>query len=439
MTDPAETLVTYTDSHLEDSLLQRIARFTGLQGRLVLPAVPDRVDQYTQSFVALFGDMGVRFSEDEVDHLRAALRSEIDAASTETWESHIDVTYTVPAPGFAVDYTVASAGVVDRAFDGSITFPATPSLVDHHVQGCLEVFAHLNVRFSEDEIEHLRAVIREQTDTAFRESSRSHTIVRYSAPPTGLPLSYTVEGHARSIEDAYETWTSDPTRQPSLFGTHPDARIRDLAAEFGEPAEFPILDIGAGIGRNSLALARQGHPVDAVEMTQSFAGKLHDEAHQSGLENLRVIPTDMSAAEEYMYEQYSMVFLSEVVSDFRTVDQVREVFELATRRLAPGGLLAFNTFLPKNGEVVSDAAREYGQHCYTSIFTRDELATAAAGLPLDLISDESVYDYEKANLPDEAWPPTTWYERWTSGQDVFDVDRREDSPMDMRWLVYRKH
>jgi SAM-dependent methyltransferase len=397
------------------------------------------VDQYAQSFIDMFGDMGVRFSDDEVAHLHEALRSEIGAAFTGSPESHVAVAYTVPAPGFTVNYTVAPAGVVDRAFDGSITVPAAPSLVNHYAQDCLEVFAHLGVQFSDDQVEHLYAALRDQTDTAFRESSRSHIIVRYSAPPAGRSISYTVEGHARSIEDAYETWTSDPTRQPSLFGTHPDARIRDLAAEFGDPADFPVLDIGAGVGRNSLALARQGHPVDAVEMTQSFAGKLHDEAQQSGLENLRVIPTDMSAAEEYMYEQYSMVFLSEVVSDFRTVDQVREVFELAARRLAPGGLLAFNIFLPKHGEVVSDAAREYGQHCYASIFTRDELAAAAAGLPLDLISDESVYDYEKTNLPAEEWPPTVWYERWTSGQDVFDVDRREDSPMDMRWLVYRKH
>jgi len=29
------------------------------------------------------------------------------------------------------------------------------------------------------------------------------------------------------------------------------------------------------------------------------------------------------------------------------------------------------------------------------VFTRDEMATAVAGLPLTLLADDSVYDYEK--------------------------------------------
>ena len=67
----------------------------------------------------------------------------------------------------------------------------------------------------------------------------------------------------------------------------------------------------------------------------------------------------------------------------------------------------------------------------------DEIAAAAAGLPLELESDDSVYDYEKAHLPATAWPPTSWYAGWVSGQDVFDVPR-EASPIELRWLGYRK-
>ena len=74
---------------------------------------------------------------------------------------------------------------------------------------------------------------------------------------------------------------------------------------------------------------------------------------------------------------------------------------------------------------------------YTSIFTRDEMSTAAAELPLELVADDSVYEYEKAHLPDGAWPPTGWYAEWVSGLDVFDVER-EQCPIEMRWLVYQK-
>jgi hypothetical protein len=71
------------------------------------------------------------------------------------------------------------------------------------------------------------------------------------------------------------------------------------------------------------------------------------------------------------------------------------------------------------------------------IFTRDELTSAASQLPLDLVSDDSAYEYEKTHLPDGAWPPTDWYDGWASGLDVFDLDR-EESPIELRWLVYQK-
>jgi hypothetical protein len=65
------------------------------------------------------------------------------------------------------------------------------------------------------------------------------------------------------------------------------------------------------------------------------------------------------------------------------------------------------------------------------------MTDALAGFPLTLVSDESVYDYEKEHLPAESWPPTSWYADWVSGQDVFDVPRSE-RPIEMRWLVYEK-
>ena len=83
------------------------------------------------------------------------------------------------------------------------------------------------------------------------------------------------------------------------------------------------------------------------------------------------------------------------------------------------------------------AAREFGQQAYTSIFTWDEMSTAAAGLPLRLVADDSVYDYEQEHLPPGAWPPTSWYANWVSGLDVFNIER-EKCPIEMRWLVYQK-
>jgi hypothetical protein len=91
---------------------------------------------------------------------------------------------------------------------------------------------------------------------------------------------------------------------------------------------------------------------------------------------------------------YQLIVLSEVVSDFRTTQQLRGVFELAARYLAPGGRVVFNAFLARPAYTPDNAARELGQQLYNSIFTQPEMSTAAAELTLELVADVSVYEYE---------------------------------------------
>jgi hypothetical protein len=97
----------------------------------------------------------------------------------------------------------------------------------------------------------------------------------------------------------------------------------------------------------------------------------------------------------------------------------------------------FGACLAKPDYTPDDAALALGQDCYTTIFTSEELSAAASGLPLHLLSDDSVYEYEKSHLPEGAWPPTSWYADWVSGRDVFDLPR-EECPFEMRWLVFQK-
>ena len=195
----------------------------------------------------------------------------------------------------------------------------------------------------------------------------------------------------------YDHWVA--TRQPPLFGTEPDARVWALAGEAADPRSYRVLDVGAGTGRNALALARRGHPVDAVEMAPHV--RRHDpRAGPTELLDVHVIERDVFAATDELRSDYRLIVLSEVVPDFRTAQQLRGVFELAAHCLAPGGRLVFNVFLAHQGYIPDDAARELGQQSYSMIFTRDEMASAAELLPLELVADDSVYEYEKTHLPD---------------------------------------
>jgi SAM-dependent methyltransferase len=316
---------------------------------------------------------------------------------------------------------------------GQITLPAVPSMIDEYVTLCANLFADVGRRFTDEQLDHVRAVLEGQLAEAYSASPRSTIVISYNAP-IGTVLNYHVKAEWWTVEGAYENWIS--TREPPLFGTEPDARVWALANEAVNPATHPVLDIGGGTGRNTLALARRGHPIDVVELTPKFAQMIRADAEREALD-VRVIQRDAFSTMEDLRRDYQLIVLSEVVSDFRTTQQLRATFELADQCLAPGGRLVFNAFLARHGYTPDDAARELGQQCYTSIFTYYEMVTAAAGLPLEFVADDSVYEYEKAHLPDAAWPPTSWYAAWVSGQDVFDVER-DECPIEMRWLVYKK-
>ena len=316
---------------------------------------------------------------------------------------------------------------------GQITVPAVPGMIDEYVEMCRKIFADVGVPFSDPQLDQLRAALESQVDEAFAASPRSSIVISYDVP-TGTVLNYNIRAEWQTVAQTYDDWVA--SRQPPLFGVEPDARVWTLAREAATPGTCRVLDIGAGTGRNALALARRGHPVDAVEMTPQFARIIREQAVQEGLD-VRVIERDMVAAVDDLQRNYQLIVLSEVVSDFRTTGQLRSMFEIASRCLTPGGRLVFNAFVARQGYVPDPAARELGQQFYTTMFTASEIADAAAMLPLELLADDSVYEYESANLPLGAWPPTSWYGDWVSGRDVFDVDRQE-SPIEMRWLVYRK-
>lgn len=317
--------------------------------------------------------------------------------------------------------------------DGQITLPAVPSMLDEYVRMCENLFASLGIRYTVEESAQLKQVLQGELAKAFTASSRSNIVISFHAP-FGPMLNYRVKAEWSPIEVQYDHWVAG--REGPLFGAEPDARVWALASEAADPRAHRVLDIGAGTGRNALALARRGHPVDAVEIAPKFADIIRAEAQRCALD-VRVIQSDVFTAMEGVYGEYQLMVVSEVVPDFRTTSQLRGMFELAADCLAPGGRLVLNTFLARHGYTLDDAVRELGQQCNSMTFTRDEVTDAAAQLPLELVADDSAYEYEKAHLSEGAWPPTSWFDGWASGLDVFDVER-EESPIELRWLVYQK-
>ena len=166
--------------------------------------------------------------------------------------------------------------------DGQVTLPAVPSMIDEYVTMCDKLFAAVGVRNTRPKNSlQLRVVLEAELAKAYTASSRSNIVISFHAP-FGVGMNYRVTPDAVTVGDAYDQWVA--AREGPLFGTEPDARVSALAGEAADPSSHPVLDIGAGTGRNALALARRGHPVDAVEMAPKFADIIRSEAERESLD-----------------------------------------------------------------------------------------------------------------------------------------------------------
>lgn len=318
------------------------------------------------------------------------------------------------------------------AFKGELLLPCIPVMADEYSAKLTTVWAALGRTLSSDESEQLRSGLRAALAQGYEESPDGALLVRWEANPGG-PVSYEAELQQQSLEERYDEWAE--TKTGALFGAAPDAKVLSLASALSAGA--PVLDVGAGTGRNALALAAKGFPTDAVEMVPAFCKTLRDSAAGSALP-LRVFESDILSEQLRLDRaRYRLVFASEVLTHFGSTSEARALFVKLADAMAPGGLLLFNVFLGKNGYEPDRLAREFGRTWFSSLFSHDDLSFLVDELPFELVSDESMFEFEKAHTAASAWPPTTWFESWSQGSNVFDVPKGK-APIELRWLVYRR-
>lgn len=346
---------------------------------------------------------------------------------------------TLESTPFESDHAALHQGIRRRvtrrmSASGAFVLSSAPSLLESHFALLVDQFDLVGRGPSEDEAQTLRAILVDKLAEAFAISPMTRVRVDWRTQDAdGDGLTFDISTVPLTMEDEYEDWAQH--REAPLFGHHPDARVMDVARELGVPADVPCLDIGAGTGRNTLPLARLGHPADAVEAAPALARLFREAAAAEDL-TVGLIEGDALGAELVLpANHYALVFLCEVVSHFRSVAQVRALFERAHATLRPGGVLLFSAFIAHDGYEPDALERDISEVFWSSIFTRDQLREAMHGLDFTEPTDRSVHDYEREHLPEAFWPPTGWFEGWSRGCDVFDVP---NPPMELRWVECRK-
>lgn len=321
---------------------------------------------------------------------------------------------------------------------GQLIFPCIPALGQRCGDRLVKLMRLLNSHFSAEDEQQLRAAINEHLQTGFTQGSNTYLVCDYKLANVhgGLLTGLDINFYLRKVElaDRYTEWTKE--KDGPLFGKLPDAKVIHLARTLGHPQQIAVLDIGAGTGRNTLPLARIGHTVDAVEMTPVFAQQLQQTAQAERL-RVNVVQADiLDPRLQFRPGSYALVVASEVTSHFRRVSDLRTVLEKVVTGLVPGGVVLFNVFVTEPDFVPDAAMRQMSDAAWSFMYTPRDLAEVITGLPLVVLSNELVADYERRHTAPSDWPPTSWYEAWAAGADVFLTP--QNSPMALRWIACRR-
>ncbi len=326
-------------------------------------------------------------------------------------------------------YTMAKA---------EFSVPCMPSMLDDALRLLQEYCRLLGKPGTPEEQQKLRDFLAQKLKDGFNASPHSRLVLMCvpAKPQVGLlgGVSIQTKVVSESLSDKYTTWPK--TRPDPLFGSEPDVKVMNVAASLGEPSQIRVLDVGAGPGRNSLPLARRGHPVHALELTPVFAEKLVQAAKPENLPVEVAVGNVLDPLVRMQPYYYQYVISTEVISHFRNTQELRLFFGKMCDALITGGKLLVSLFLTEGGYQPTDLVRELGEVSFSSIFTPGELRQSIEGLPLKMLSAEATLEYEKHHYQGESWPPTPWYEGWCSGRNVFPIEKKP--PMQLYWVLMER-
>lgn len=117
-----------------------------------------------------------------------------------------------------------------------------------------------------------------------------------------------------------------------------------------------ILDVGAGTGRYSIELAKEGYNVTAVELVQHNAGRIRQKAERLGLD-IKVYRGNAMKLKKLHNEEFDMVLVFGPMYHLgKTEDRVRVLTE-AKRVLKPDGVI-LAAYIMNEYSVISYAFKE---------------------------------------------------------------------------------
>jgi SAM-dependent methyltransferase len=141
------------------------------------------------------------------------------------------------------------------------------------------------------------------------------------------------------------------------------AHRRDIEhyVELARRARGPILELGAGTGRVTLALLRAGVEVTAVDRSASMLARLHERAQalpQAQRAGLRSIEADLRSLQ--LKQRFELVLAPfNLLMHMYTREDVENALACVKKHLRPSGKLAFDVLMPDLGVLRRNPERFY--------------------------------------------------------------------------------
>lgn len=115
----------------------------------------------------------------------------------------------------------------------------------------------------------------------------------------------------------------------------PDPLLFEYCPPISEERSYRALELAAGLGQNSMWLAKQGYVVDVMEISRVALARTREEMMRLGLRNLNLLQVDLDDL-RLPPNDYDIVCMTRFLK--------RELFAVMRHTTRPGGRVLFETF-----------------------------------------------------------------------------------------------
>jgi SAM-dependent methyltransferase len=154
-----------------------------------------------------------------------------------------------------------------------------------------------------------------------------------------------------AIAEVYDLWSADMTADVPFY-------VSEAVATGG-----PVLEVGVGTGRVSVAMARAGVDVVGIDVSPSMLRRARERVQREGLGGrVEVIEADMRGFE--LERTFKLAVLPyRVLAHALTPDEQLSALRSVRAHLPPGGRLVFNLPVPRpDGLALHDGLRREGRY-----------------------------------------------------------------------------